>query len=160
MPTFAEGVEELVVVEPVQGVVDVIGAVLDVESGTIGLRPAVSVSVEPSGILPPIRAVELVAGVEVEADVPLVDDDVQLAVALIPPSNVERTVDVLPLIPDDCEEVELLVPQVEPVVGLKPPGSSSVDPSGMLELVVPLVPVEPSVPSGEVAPMPDGATAV
>jgi hypothetical protein len=51
-------------------------------------------------------------------------------------------------------EKDVLVPTqlVEPIgIGLMPPGLISVAPNGM---PVPPEPVEPSVPSGDVAPMP------
>jgi hypothetical protein len=164
VPTV-EKVDEFVIVEPGHGVVvllDVIGVMVGVESGTIGLRPVVPVSVAPSGIVPPIREAELVPDVEADGDVPLADDDAQPAVVFIPPpSNVEGVIiDAVPLGPEDCAEVEPLVLQVELTAGLKPPGLISVDPSGMLEFVAPFVPPEPSVPSGEVVPIAGEVTEV
>jgi hypothetical protein len=136
---------------------DVIGVVTGAASGTMGLRPAEPASVAPSGIVPPIREFELVGDTEATEEVPFADDDVQPAAALIPPpSNVDDAViDVLPLMPEDCEDVAPIVPQAEPSIGLKPPGLISVDPSGMPELAIAPVALEPSVPSGDVAPMPD-----
>ena len=57
-----------------------------------------------------------------------------------------------------------LIPLVEPValqaVVPRPPGSISVAPRGMVVMLELLVPLAPGMPSGEVAPIPEGLTAV
>src|SRR5205823_6248400 len=65
-----------------------------------------------------------------------------------PPSKME-------LVPDIDVMPEL---QLE-LTGLRPPGSISVAPSGM-PVPDPVAPLEPSMPSGEVAPRPDVVVAL
>jgi hypothetical protein len=61
-----------------------------VASGIVGLRPVVSVSVEPSGIAPPISELEFAIDIGAEEEAALADDDVQPdALVIPPPSNVE-----------------------------------------------------------------------
>jgi hypothetical protein len=142
------------------------------ETPIIGLTPALPTSVEPSGIAPPLsvepvpmpaldsgEAVPVAAGVEdVQPGIEVVD----AVVVDPPPSNVELVpvieVELMPIV----AATEPLLPEVtdsdDPVDGhgLKPPGSISVAPIGM---PVPLEPLEPGMPSGDVAPIP-GVTVV
>jgi hypothetical protein len=159
------------------------GVVVMVGPGTpiIGLTPALPISVDPRGIVPPESAddafavgfdssdavpVDDVRPDAVEAQLP--DVDVVLVVVLVavlvpvvpPPSKVEP----VPVAADPAcpiasipEEVMPVEMQLEPLAiepigtGLRPPGSSSVAPRG--------IPawepgeVEPSMPSGEVGAM-------
>jgi hypothetical protein len=145
--------------------------------GTVinGLTPALSISVEPSGIVPPFNVkFELVPIVEsgdaVPVDVAVLTDapgDAQTEVVVEPnppPSKVEPMPDVdaipdplNPVMPEDIPEfaVDPLVLQFESGAGLKPPGSISVAPSGIpVELFDPLGAFEPGTPSGDVLQCP------
>jgi hypothetical protein len=128
-----------------------------------GLTPALSISVEPSGIAPPFNVKFEFAVVDESGEaVPL--DIALLAGALLetqaevigepnpPPSKI-----VDPVVPEDIpENADPLVSQFETGAGLKPPGSISVAPSGIpVGLFDPLDALEPGMPSGEVAPRPD-----
>jgi hypothetical protein len=177
MPALAEPITapELPVVEPAHDGIELLGI------GTVisGLTPALLISVEPSGIVPPFSVkFELVPRVEsgeaVPADVVFVSgaqfdmdgDPVELSP---PPSNVD-VIPVFELVPDievmpgPLEPAvpkdmpageETLVLQFETGAGLKPPGSISVAPNGIpVALFDPLDALEPSTPSGDVAPMP------
>lgn len=127
-------------------------------SGTagIGLMPLVPVSVAPSGMVLPIT-LEFIPDTWVE-DVPPLDVAAQVELGVRPPpSKVEEDVDDnVALVPF----VEAVALQAELGAGPRPPGSISVAPSGTpvpFALFVPLVPI---VLSGEVAPIPEGLTAV
>lgn len=112
------------------------------------------VSVAPRGIERP-STLELELEGWLEVDPPL-DVVAQLLLDVIPPpSNVEGADDVVPLPP-----VEPLALQEEPTVGPRPPGLISVAPRETPAAVKPLAPLEPIVPKGEVAPIPDGAMVV
>lgn len=146
---------EVLAVEPAHDEVEVLG----IGTVIIGLIPALSISVEPSGIVPPFSvALEVVPGFTSGEAVPVEVTFVADEQAKPPPSNVEFVPDIVedplgPDIPEDEDPPEL---QVETGAGLKPPGSISVAPSGMP--VPELDPVDefvPSIPSGEVAPIPD-----
>jgi hypothetical protein len=162
---------ELLVVAPAHDGIKllVIGTVIN------GLTPALSISVEPSGIAPPFSVkFELVPIVEsgdaVPVDVAVLTDapgDAQTEVVVEPnppPSNIEPVTDVEPMpdaldpiMPEDIPELAVnpLVLQFESGAGLKPPGSISVAPSGIpVGLFDPLDALEPGTPSGDVAPMP------
>jgi hypothetical protein len=156
-PLLVGPVDELepaIVIEPVHGV-----ALLGTGTVIMGLTPPLSISVAPSGIMPPLSIeLELLPGFDSGEAVPPRDsvcEEVQLDVEVVdgtavnpPPSNVEVAPIVIPVpeafIPDSPEL------QFTVTVGLTPPGSISVAPSGM---PVPLDPLGPSVPSGEVAPI-------
>lgn len=173
MPRAVEPITapELLVVAPAHDGIKllVIGTVIN------GLTPALSISVEPSGIAPPFSVkFELVPIVEsgdaVPVDVAVLTDapgDAQTEVVVEPnppPSKVEPMVDVEPMpdpfnpvMPEDIPELAVnpLVLQFESGAGLKPPGSISVAPSGIpVGLFDPLDALEPGTPSGDVAPMP------
>jgi hypothetical protein len=140
-----------------------------------GLTPALSISVEPSGIVPPFNVkFEFVvvdeSGVAVPLDVALLADALVEAQAEVivepnpPPSKTEPATGVEaipdpldPVIPEDIpENVDPLALQFEIGAGLRPPGSISVAPSGMpVPPFDPVATLEPSMPSGEVAPRPD-----
>jgi hypothetical protein len=147
----------------------VIGTVIN------GLTPALSISVEPSGIAPPFSVkFELVPIVEsgdaVPVDVAVLIDapgDAQTEFIVEPnppPSKVEPMpgVDAIPdplnpVMPEDIPELAVnpLVLQFESGAGLKPPGSISVAPRGIpVGLFDPLDALEPGTPSGDVAPIP------
>ena len=137
-----------------------------------GLTPPLSISVAPSGIVPPFNvAFELAPGMESTEAVPAgvvapIDPQVEPAAEPIPPpSNVEFVPDIEavpdpfdPIIPADSSEEEaveeLLTLQFETAAGLNPPGSISVAPSGIPAALFG-VPDTPAVgiPSGEVAPI-------
>ena len=147
---------------------------LDIGTMINGLTPALSISVEPSGIVPPFNVkFEFVPIVEsgdaVPVDVAVLTDapgDAQTEVVVEPnppPSKVEPmpgvepTPDALdPVMPEDITEfVDPLALQFESGAGLKPPGSISVAPRGIpVGLFDPLGALEPGTPSGDVAPMP------
>jgi hypothetical protein len=127
--------------------------------------PALSISVEPSGIVPPFKVKFEFVPIEERGDAtPL--DVAQAGVVLGPnpppskaePTGIEAISDPLnPVIPEDIPEyvAEPLVLQLEIGAGLKPPGSISVAPSGIpVPLFVPLGLPEPSIPMGEVTPVP------
>jgi hypothetical protein len=141
-----------------------------------GLTPGLSISVEPSGIVPPFNVKFEFVPIEESGDArPL--DAALLADALVeaqaevvvepnpPPAKAEPTSipDPLdPVIPKDIPEYAAgpLVLQIEIGAGLKPPGSISVAPSGIpVVLFDPPDALEPSIPSrdvasGDVVPMP------
>jgi hypothetical protein len=142
---------------------------LDVGTVISGLTPPLSISVEPSGIVPPFSVkLELAPMVESGEATPVgvrlpVDAvvDAQLDVpgkGRPPPSKVEPVPDIEDisdtLDPESPEYEDALVVQFEAAAGLKPPGSSSVAPSGIpAGLFDPLGALEPKMPSGDVAPM-------
>ena len=143
--------------------------------GTVinGLTPPLSISVEPSGIVPPFKLkfeftpiVE--SGGAVPFDVAVLADppgEAQTEVVVEPkppPSKVEPVPGIEPMpdalepaMPEDIPEfADPPVLQFESGAGLKPPGSISVAPSGIPEaLFDPLNALEPIIPSGDVAPM-------
>lgn len=143
------------VVNPVHGLMMLFVGVGMPGTGAVinGLIPALAISVEPRGTVPPLSTkVELAPGVDSGEAVPVEDtcDDVQLDVEVAapvavdpPPSKVELT------LVDDPVMLESLALQIELIAGLKPPGSISVPPSGM---PVPPTTLEPGMPSGDVAP--------
>jgi hypothetical protein len=156
----AAEVEPTIVAEPAHGV-----ALLGAGTVSMGLTPPLSNSVAPSGIVPPLSLrLELPPGLDSGEAVPAGDstcDDVQLDVEVAdpvalnpPPSKVEvaPVPVVLGALAPDIPKLDPLALQFAVAAGLTPPGSISVAPSGM---PVPLDPVEPSVPSGEVAPIAD-----
>jgi hypothetical protein len=134
-----------------------------------GLMPALSISVEPSGIVPSFDVKFEFVPIEDGGDAtPL---DVAPADALVeaqaevmagpnpPPSKAEPTgVETIPdplspVIPEDIPEyaADPLVLQFAIGAGLKPPGSISVAPSGIpVVLFDPPDALEPSIPSGDV----------
>jgi hypothetical protein len=166
MPVLVEPIDavEVFVVEPVHG--DVI--VLGIGTPISGLTPPLSISVAPSGIVPPFSVrpgfvpaidsgeaepLELRLFVDVQLDIELTEP-----VELNPPPSKLEFVPDIEAIPDPLDpespELALLALQFELAVGLRPPGSISVAPNGMP--VPPFDPVdtlEPSMPSGDVAPM-------
>jgi hypothetical protein len=163
MPVLVE--LEVPVNEPAHGDVIVFG------NGTLisGLTPPLSISVAPSGIVPPfsVRPVFVPAVDSGEAE-PLelrLFVDVQLDIELTepvelnpPPSKLEFVPDIEvipdPLDPESPEYEEPLALQLELAVELSPPGSISVAPSGMpVPLFDPVDVLEPSIPSGDVAPI-------
>ena len=173
MPALVEPITapELLVVAPAHDGTKllVIGTVIN------GLTPALSISVEPSGIAPPFSVkFELVPIVEsgdaVPVDVAVLIDapgDPQTEFIVEPnppPSKVEPMpgVDAIPdplnpVMPEDIPELAVnpLVLQFESGAGLKPPGSISVAPRGIpVGLFDPLGTLEPGTPSGDVAPIP------
>jgi hypothetical protein len=173
MPALIEPIAapEPLTVEPVHKDV----APLDIGTVINGLTPALSISVEPSGIVPPFNVkFELVvvdeSGGAVPVDVApladaLVDAQAEAVVELNPPpSKTEPVLGIVaipdpldPVMPEDIPEyvADPLALQFETGAGLKPPGSISVAPSGMpVPLFDPLDELEPSIPSGEVAPIP------
>lgn len=141
---FASGPAQLVVLPGVEST----GA------GTviIGLKPPPSSSVAPSGIVPLATLDgEPDSGEAVPVDVTFVPD-VQLEAAEIvpanpPPSNVEPEL-VEPVADVPCMDGPL---GTQAPSGLNPPVSISVAPSGT---PVPLAALAPSMPSGDVAPIP------
>jgi hypothetical protein len=163
MPVLVE--LEVPVNEPAHGDVIVFG------NGTpiSGLTPPLSISVAPSGIVPPFSVVlevvpDVDSGEATPVEVMLLDP--QTEVELIDPlelnplpSKVEFVLpDVVvipdPLDPESPENEEPLALQVELAVELRPPGSISVAPSGMpVPLFDPVDTLEPSMPSGDVAPI-------
>jgi hypothetical protein len=163
-------------VPPAHGVVMLLGP----GTPTIGLTPALLISVEPRGIVPPLRVDPALApGVDSGDAVPvdkIAPDDVEahvldgVAVAEVdavgpnpvdpPPSNVE----LIPVVPDPPTPDAAIPGKDEPVpmqfeplavdpigAGLRPPGSSSVAPRGIP--VGEPEEVEPSTPRGDVAPI-------
>jgi hypothetical protein len=159
---------------------------LDIGVVISGLTPALSISVEPSGIVPPFNVkFEFVpmdeSGEAVPLDVPLLAGALMEAQAEVvvesnpPPSKTEPAtgVDAMPgplnpVMPEDIPEyvADPLTLQFEIGAGLRPPGSISVAPSGIpVALFDPLDALEPSTPSGDVAsgnviPMPTPVTAL
>jgi hypothetical protein len=163
-----------VTVEPVHGVTG-LGSGMPI----IGLTPRLPISVEPRGMVPPLRvdvapvpglasgdAVPLdeIAPDEAEAHVDVVvvpGIEVVGDIALVPPPS---KVELVPAVPDPVVPAVVIPGNDEPVptqfaplpddpigAGLRPPGSSSVAPSGIP--VGELDDVEPRVPNGDVAPM-------
>ena len=143
---------------------------LDIGTVISGLTPALSISVEPSGIVPPFNVkVEFVpidqSGDAVPVDVPLVAGALVEAQAVVepnpPPSKTEPAIGVElipdpldPVMPDDIPEFasDPFVLQLEIGAGLKPPGSISVAPKGIpVALFDPPDVIEPCIPSGDVA---------
>jgi hypothetical protein len=154
-PLFAEpliALESIVVLEPRHGVPP-----LGPGTVIIGLMPPLFISVAPSGIAPPSSVrLEFPLGFDNgEAVLPedSTCDDVQPEAEIVdgpdnpPPSNVE--VVPAPLVPDRPEAPPLAL-QFVPVAGLKPPGSTSVAPSGR---PVPIDPLDASEPNGDVGPI-------
>jgi hypothetical protein len=142
---------------------------LDIGVVISGLTPALSISVEPSGIVPPFNVkFEFVpikeSGDAKPPDVALLADalvEAQTEVVVEPnpppskaePTGVEAIPDPLsPVTPEDIPEsaADPLVLQFELGAGLKPPGSISVAPSG-IPVVLLLDALGPSIPSGDVA---------
>jgi hypothetical protein len=147
----------------------------------IGLTPGLSISVEPRGIVPPLRVdapfaagldsgdatpVEEIAPADVEAHgvvgvaVPGLDIAGVIAVDPPPPSKVELIPAVADPVPPGAAipgKDEPVPTQFEPVAvapigaGLRPPGSSSVAPRGIP--VGEPAEVEPGTPRGDVAPI-------
>jgi hypothetical protein len=145
------------VVEPVHGDGDVM-----LGTGTVisGLTPPLPISVEPSGIAPPFSLrLALAPAADSGEAVPLIETEGESTHGVVaeppagrpPPSKVE-VVPVVPVVPGEVVPVtpseELPALQVATGAGLKPPGSISVAPSGM---PVPVDPIEPGTPSGDVA---------
>ena len=140
---------------------------LDIGAVISGLTPALSISVEPSGIVPPFNVKnEFVPGDAKPPDVALLADALVEAHAEVvvepnpPPSKAEPTdVEAIPeplspVMPEDIPEyaADPLVLQFEIGAGLKPPGSISVAPSGIpVALFDPLGALKPSTPGGDVA---------
>ncbi|WP_409189809.1 hypothetical protein [Bradyrhizobium sp. RDM4] len=132
----------------------------------IGLSPLVSASVAPSGIvLPTTPAVEATGWLE---EVVLLDVVAQLELGVMPPpSKVDDEDDVVLIaLADEVDDVLPIAP-VEPVplqdelaIGPRPPASISVAPRGTPAPVKLFVPLEPSVPIGEVAPIAEEPTVV
>jgi hypothetical protein len=166
MPVLVEPIAavDVFVVEPLHGDVIVFG----IGTPISGLTPPLSISVAPSGIVPPFSVVleavpDVDSGEATPIEVTLLEPQTVVEfidpVELSPlPSKVEFAPDIEaipdPLDPESPEYEEPLALQVELAVGLRPPGSISVAPSGMP--VPPFDPVdalEPSMPSGDVAPM-------
>ncbi|WP_368507446.1 hypothetical protein [Bradyrhizobium lupini] len=132
----------------------------------IGLSPLVSASVAPSGIvLPTTPAVEAAGWLE---EAVLLDVVAQLEFGVMPPpSKVDDEDEALLVAPvEDVSDVpiapvEPVALQDAPIVGPRPPESISVAPSGTPAPVkLLLVPLEPSVPIGEVAPIAEGPVVV
>jgi hypothetical protein len=127
-------------------------------AGTViaGLSPALSISVAPSGIAPPMRGDAFAPGTDSGEAAPLdtfgnvggqLDSKAVAADPLNPPpSNVEL-----------AATLAAAAAQSALGTGLNPPGSISVAPSGM-----PLAagPFDPGMPSGDVALMPDAPVAL
>jgi hypothetical protein len=144
---------------------------LDIGVIISGLTPGLSISVEPSGIVPPFNVkFEFVpieeSGEAKPPDVTLLVDalvEAQAEVVVEPnpppskaePTGIEAIPDPLsPVMPEDIPEyaADPLVLQFEIGAGLKPPGSISVAPSGIpVVLFDPPDALEPSIPSGDVA---------
>jgi hypothetical protein len=122
----------------------------------IELTPALSISVAPSGMVPPLRVNPLDPGIESGEAVPLdktAEEDVQFDVEAAEPAASSPP-------PSKVELPAPVVPQLEPAAGLKPPGLISVAPSGIPVPFDPLDPLVPGVPSGEVVPMAEVPVAV
>jgi hypothetical protein len=166
----------------IPGVVIVVVLVVVLGTGTVitGLTPPPSSSVAPNGIVPPLRVLDAVPGADSGEAVPPEEtaaDDVQPAVdpadpvipvdangpvdpvTIIPPaSNVELgpMVDDMPApaVPASPEDAEPTMVQPNADNGLKPPGSSSVAPSGTPVGLFPIGPLEPMVVRGDVNRIP------
>jgi hypothetical protein len=142
---------------------------LDIGVVISGLTPALSISVEPSGSVPPFNVKFEFVSIEESGDakppdVALLADALVEAQAEVvvepnpPPSKAEPTVveaipdPLSPVTPEDIPEYAPLVLQFETGAGLKPPGSISVAPSGIpVVLFDPPDALGPSIPSGDVA---------
>jgi hypothetical protein len=158
-----------VTVDPAHGVVMLLGAGMPI----MGLTPALPISVEPRGIVPPLSIdAALMPGLDNGDAIP-VDGvrpdavgaqlpDVDVPIPVVPPPS---KVELAPVAADPAcpgasipEEDMPVVKQLEPLTeeptgaGLKPPGSISVAPSGIP--VGKLEEVEPGMPSGDVTPRP------
>jgi hypothetical protein len=172
IPALVESIAtlELPSVEPVQDGIELpdTGAVIS------GLTPPLLISVEPSGIVPPLRVkLEFASNgasgdaVPIALVVPpdeLADPQTEAVVEPNPPpSKVELAADIDAMadplalvIPEDIpEDEDPLALQIAPDAGLSPPGSTSVAPSGMpVMLFDPEDTLEPTMPRGEVAGIP------
>jgi hypothetical protein len=172
IPALVESIAtlELPSVEPVQDGIELpdTGAVIS------GLTPPLLISVEPSGIVPPLRVkLEFASNgasgdaVPIALVVPpdeLADPQTEAVVEPNPPpSKVELAPDIDAMadplalvIPEDIpEDEDPLALQIAPAAGLSPPGSTSVAPSGMpVMLFDPEDMLEPTMPRGEVAGIP------
>ena len=142
---------------------------LDIGVVISGLTPALSISVEPSGIVPPFNVKFEFVPIEESGDAkppdvalladPLVEAHAEVVIELNPPpskteplTGVEVPDPLSPVTPEDIPEYAPLVLQFETGAGLKPPGSISVAPSGIpVVLFDPPDALEPSTPSGKVA---------
>jgi hypothetical protein len=153
-------------------------------AGTVigGLTPPLPSSLAPSGIVPPLREVPAVPGMDSGEAVPLVEtapDDAQtdanpaeplVPVPAIPPvdpllSPPPSKVDTVPIVDDapavpDSPAADVDIPAgivAQPVTGagLMPPGLISVAPSGTPLGLLPVGATPPMVPNGEVAPSPE-----
>jgi hypothetical protein len=128
------------------------------------VQPPASISVERSGIVPPLSAEPtLVPGVASREAVPVVDtfgDDLQFDVDRADPIASYDGADPAALKPP-LSNVELAPVDKQFALGtrLKPPGSISVAPIGTPVPPGALALIEPGMPSGEVAPIP-GAVAL
>jgi hypothetical protein len=174
MPALVEPITapELPVVEPAHDGIEP----LDIGTVISGLRPALSISVEPSGIVPPFNVkFEFVVVDESDEAVPLdialladalVDAQAEVMVELNPPPSKTDPATGIEAIPDPLnpaipEFEDSVVLQFETGGGLKPPGSISVAPSGIpVGLFDPAGALEPSTPSGDVTPRPAGVIAL
>jgi hypothetical protein len=133
----------------------------------MGAIPPGLTSVAPSGMVPPMSGDGGIREFASEEEVPgpvVVDEAlVQLLSGSVippPPSNEELMLELLVTSENPELLVELAEPQEGDTMGLSPPGSISVAPSGIFDPMMPvgspvLDPPGPSVPSGEVAPMPE-----
>jgi hypothetical protein len=172
IPALVESIEtlELPSVEPVQDGIELpdIGAVIS------GLTPPLLISVEPSGIVPPLRVKLELPPIGASGDaVPvalvmppdeLADPQAGLVVEPNPPpskAELAPDIDAMPdplalVTPEDIpEDEDPLALQIAPAAGLSPPGSTSVAPSGMpVMLFDPEDMLEPNMPRGEVAGIP------
>jgi hypothetical protein len=157
-------------VEPAQKEVEP----LDIGTVISGLMPALLISVEPSGIVPPFKVkVEFAPMAErggtAAVDVaPAIEEQAEAIVEANPPPSKTELVTGIELIPDPLEPAiaedvpeSPLVSQFETGAGLSPPGSISVAPSEIpVPLFDPLAALEPGMPSGDVGPKPDGVITV
>ena len=157
---MAPGAADCALVLPLAGAPPVHALVLAVAPGSgtviIGLTPPLSISVESSGIAPPIAEEEpaVLPGAESDEAMPLAGGSCEVeqasdpALVVPPPSNVE-------LVPD-IDAPEPLMLQFGLTAGLRPPGSISVAPSGIPVPFDAVAVLEPSVPSGDVGPIAAG----
>ena len=144
---------------------------LDIGVVISGLTPALSISVEPSGIVPPFNVKFEFVPIEESGDAkppdvalladPLVEAHAEVVIELNPPpskteplTGVEVPDPLSPVVPPSIPEYAAnpLVLQFEIGAGLKPPGSISVAPKGIpVALFDPPDVIEPCIPSGDVA---------
>src|SRR6516165_4849367 len=144
---------------------------LDIGVVISGLTPALSISVEPSGIVPPFNVKFEFVPIEESGDAkppdvalladPLVESPAEVVIELKPPpskteplTGVEVPDPLSPVVPPSIPEYAAnpLVLQFEIGAGLKPLGSISVAPSGIpVVLFDPPDALEPSTPSGKLA---------